>query len=367
MFYNKVPNYAHRSDYQICNSCVMDTSAPEILFSEEGICSYCVGVKHHLNKSWYPDINGTKIMAKKFMTIKKEIGNKPFDSILGLSGGLDSTVVAFQAVEHGLKPLVVHIDAGWNTNESVSNVEKVCRYLDLELHTLVVNWEEMRKLQVAYLNSRVMNQDVPQDHALFSSFYKFASEKKFKYLISGVNFTTESVQPSSWGYTYTDGKQVKYIAKKFGKFKLKDYPLLRIKDYKKILNNNYFDVVRPLDYGFYDPSKWKKSLTELIGWKQYSAKHGESIFTSFFQSIYLYEKFGIDKRKSDYSSLICSGNMTRDEALLELQTLPIQLDARKRLIQIVASKLELTDREIESFLGGEARDHYSLPNDSEKL
>jgi len=345
----------------------MDTSAPEILFNEEGVCSYCAGVKSHINQSWFPDLNGTKIIEKKFTTIKREIGNKPFDSILGLSGGLDSTVVAFQAVEHGLKPLVVHIDAGWNTNESVSNVEKVCRYLDLELHTLVVNWEEMRKLQVAYLNCGVMNQDVPQDHALFSSFYKFASEKKFKYLISGVNFATESVQPSSWGYTYTDGKQIKYIAKKYGKFKLRKYPLLRIKDYKKILNNNYFDVVRPLDYGFYDPSKWKDDLTSLIGWKPYSAKHGESIFTSFFQSVYLYDKFGIDKRRSDYSSLILSGNMTRDRGLLELQIPPIQLDERNRLIQIIASKLELTDREIESFLQGEARDNYSLPNDSDKL
>jgi N-acetyl sugar amidotransferase len=345
----------------------MDTSAPEILFSEDGICGYCTGVKTHINQSWFPDLNGTSTMAKKFDSIKKELANRPFDSILGLSGGLDSTVVAFKAVEYGLKPLVLHIDAGWNTNESVSNVEKVCSYLDLELETIVINWEEMRRLQIAYLNCGVMNQDVPQDHALFSSFYKFASDKKFKYLLSGVNFATESVQPSSWGYTYTDGKQIKYIAKKFGNFKLRKYPILRIKDYKKISNNNYFDIVRPLDYGFYDPSKWQKDLINRIGWKPYWAKHGESVFTGFFQSIYLFEKFGIDKRRSDYSSLILSGNMTRESALRELSKPPIQPIERNRLLQIVASKLELSDAELNTFLLQEPRDHYSLPNDSKNL
>ena len=286
---------------------------------------------------------------------------------MGLSGGVDSAAVAVEAVENGLRPLALHIDAGWNTNESVSNVEKLTSYLNIDLHTVVIDWDEMRKLQIAYLRSNVMNQDTPQDHALFATMYKFMMKQGGTQLLSGVNYTSESVQPASWGYTYADGKQVKYIAKKFGKFRIKNYPIIKIRQFKKIADKKYFDVFRPLDYGKYDPVNGFKRLSEKIGLKAYVAKHTESLFTNFFQSVYLFEKYGIDKRRNHASSLIISGLMSRFEAIQELKKPPIELIDRNRVINAVCSKLEITTREMGEYLTGPKVDHYSLPNDSSKI
>jgi len=367
MFFDKNIRYAHRSEYQICTKCVMDTTASEITFDESGICNFCHGVNSHIGNTWFPNNSGEKILKSKFEEILNYKSNEKYDCLIGISGGIDSSVVACKAKQAGLSPLLLHIDAGWNTNTSVSNVEKLTNFLKLDLHTIVVDWDEMRQLQLAYLKSNVMNQDTPQDHALFSSFYNFAYTNKFKYLISGVNFASESVEPASWGYTYTDGKQIKYIAKKFSNLKLKKYPILRIKEYKKIIKNSYFEIVRPLDFGLYNPIAWKNFLVKRIGWTPYDSKHGESFFTNFFQNIYLYEKFNIDKRRSHLSSLIINKTLHRESVLKELNTPPIGKDVRNRLLRSVASKLEISESELESFLYSQARDHYALPNDSKKI
>jgi hypothetical protein len=212
-----------------------------------------------------------------------------------------------------------------------------------------------------------MNQDTPQDHALFATMYKFLAKQEVTTLLSGVNYTSESVQPASWGYTYADGKQVKYIAKKFGKFRIKNYPIMKINQFKKIADKKYLDVFRPLDYGKYNPINISKQLSEKFGWKAYGAKHAESLFTNFFQSIYLFEKYGIDKRRNHASSLIVSGLMSRLEAIEELDKLPITQINRNRVISAVCSKLEITIKKMDEYLSGPKVDPYSLPNDSSKI
>jgi N-acetyl sugar amidotransferase len=367
MFFDKNVRYTHSQDYQICSNCVMDTSAPEIFFDSDGTCNFCNGVRYHLGRNWFPNEFGEQQKFNKYSLIKTKGLGKKYDCILGLSGGVDSAAVALEAVENGLRPLALHIDAGWNTNESVSNVEKLTNYLNIDLHTVVIDWNEMRKLQIAYLRSNVMNQDTPQDHALFATMYKFLMKQGVTTLLSGVNYTSESVEPASWGYTYADGKQVKYIAKKFGKFRIKKYPIMKLKQFIKIADKKYLDVFKPLDYGKYDPIDCSKKLSEKIGWKAYGAKHAESLFTNFFQSVYLFEKYGIDKRRNHASSLICSGFMSRLEAIEELDKPPIGLIDRNRVINAVCSKLEITTREMGEYLTGPKVDHYSLPNDSSKI
>ena len=367
MFFDKDVRYTHSQDYQICSNCVMDTSAPEIVFEKDGTCSFCNGVKNHFGRNWFPNEFGEQQKYEKYSKIKSNGLGKKYDCILGLSGGVDSAAVALEAVENGLRPLALHIDAGWNTNESVSNVEKLTSYLNIDLHTVVIDWDEMRKLQKAYLRSNVMNQDTPQDHALFATMYKFLMKQGETTLLSGVNYTSESVQPASWGYTYADGKQVKYIAKKFGKFRIKNYPIMKIRQFKRIADKKYLDVFRPLDYGKYDPVNVSELLSEKIGWKAYGAKHAESLFTKFFQSVYLFEKYRIDKRRNHASSLIISGLMSRLEAVKELDKPPIETIDRNRVINAVCSKLEISIIEMEEYLSGPKVDHYSLPNDSSKI
>lgn len=367
MFFDKNVRYTLRKDYQICVNCIMDTTASEIFFDQHGICNFCAGKEFHQNRDWCVDDSSVLRIKKIYNEIRNKKMSKKYDSLIGLSGGIDSAVVAFKAIENGLKPLALHIDAGWNTNESVSNVEKICKHLNLDLHTIVIDWQEMRKLQIAYLQSGVMNQDTPQDHALFSSFYKFAKKYNFEYVLSGVNFSSEMVQPASWGYTFADGKQIKYIAKKFQKLKLKKYPLMKIRQYKKYIENNFFKVVRPLDYGIYKPLEWQDKFLKLIDWKPYKSKHGESLFTFFYQSIYLYEKFKIDKRRNYLSSLILSENIKRAEAIKLVESPILNANERNILMNSICSKLEIPIEEMNNFLNSPIVSHFDLPNDSKRI
>jgi N-acetyl sugar amidotransferase len=367
MFFDKSIRYTQRQDYQICNNCVMDTSASEIYFDSEGICGFCAGVNYHIERTWFPTSAGSNLKREFFQEIRSIGKNKKHDCLIGLSGGVDSAMVLFQAIENGLRPLVLHIDTGWNTRESVSNVERLTKNFNLDLHTIVIDWDTMRDLQIAYLESGVLNQDVPQDHALFASIYKFAIANDVTTILSGVNYSSESVEPASWGYTYIDGKQIKYIARKFGRNRLRNYPIMRITEYKKLISRNNFEIFRPLDYGVYNPSESAKVLQKLFGWENYEHKHSESLFTNFFQSIYLYEKYGIDKRRNNYSSLILSGNMSRNEAIEKLSKSPTDKFGRNRLMQSVCSKLNINEEQMDKYLNGEKKDHYSYPNDSHKI
>ena len=346
---------------RMCTTCVMDTSSPEIEFDTAGVCGFCRGVKGHVGQKWFPDAASASIADERFEHIRIAGLNKQFDSILGISGGVDSAVVAKRALERGLRPLAVHIDGGWNTRESVQNVKALTEKLNIELRTIVIDWSEMRAIQLAFLRSGTLNQDIPQDHSFFVSLYKLAIELNLPTVLSGVNFATESVEPASWGHSYLDGSNLKAIVKKSGfRKRIKKYPVWTNRQYQKETKKLSFKVFEPLNYGIYDPQLEISQLKEDIEWATYDGKHGESIFTGWFQKVYLPERYGIDKRKAHFSSLIISGLMNRDEAINKLKD-PIIADSdRNELDRIVAQKLQVSRETLNSFLHLPHKDNHQF-------
>lgn len=305
--------------YQICTRCVMDTSDPEISFDSNGVCNHCDTFDNVTRKRWHPDEEGERRLAIIIEQIRNAGKGRDYDCIIGLSGGIDSSYLALKVKEMGLRPLVVHVDAGWNSELAVANIEKIVKYCDYDLHTHVINWEEMRDLQLAYLKSGVANQDVPQDHALFASLYHFATQNSIRYVLSGGNIATEGIFPGSWQGPAMDAINLKAIHSKYGQQPLKTYSIIGFFKYfiwypfvKKMT------VVRPLNYMPYDKKMAIETLQQTIGFRAYGRKHGESLFTKLYQNYYLPERFGYDKRRPHLSSLIVSGQLTREDALREL-------------------------------------------------
>lgn len=304
---------------QTCTRCVMDTSDSEIVFDEKGVCNHCHQFDNVTSKRWYPNAEGKQKLDEIFSVIRQEGRGKEYDCIIGLSGGVDSSYLALMMKDYGLRPLVVHVDGGWNSELAVHNIEKILKYCNYELFTHVMDWEDMRDLQLAYLKAGVANQDVPQDHAFFSTLYHFAVKNNIRYVISGGNIATESVFPRSWHHSAMDAINLHAIHKQFGSQKLKHYKTISFAEY-------YFyyplirkmKTVRPLNYMPYNKQEALQHLITTIGYKDYGRKHGESRFTKFFQNHYLPVKFGIDKRRIHLSSMILSEQMTREEAVNEL-------------------------------------------------
>lgn len=309
----------HNKHYQICTRCVMDTTDSKIVFDANGVCNHCREFDIVTSKRWFPNVEGAKTLNAIYESIKRENARKPYDCILGLSGGVDSSYLALKLHEAGMRPLVVHVDGGWNSELAVANIEKIVRYCGWDLHTIVIDWEEMKDLQLAYLKSGIANQDVPQDHAFFASLYHFAIKYGIRYIMSGGNIATESVLPKSWHWDAMDATNLRAIHKQFGTKKLKNYKTIGFYElyfYYPFIKK--MRTVRPLNFMPYIKREVLQELKEKIGYKEYARKHGESIFTKFFQNYWLPEKWGYDKRKPHLSSLILSSQMTREEALEEL-------------------------------------------------
>lgn len=304
---------------QVCTNCVMDTSDPEIVFDDQGVCNHCHQFENETRKSWFPNEEGKQKLEQFFDAVRQEGRGKEYDCIIGLSGGVDSSYLALILKDYGLRPLVVHVDGGWNSELAVHNIEQIVKHCGYELFTHVIDWEEMRDLQLAYLKAGVANQDVPQDHAFFASLYHFAVKNKIRYVISGGNIATEVVFPSSWHHAAMDAINLHAIHKRYGSIPLKRYKTISFFEYyfyypfiKKMV------AFRPLNYMPYDKQEALRTLVSTVGYKEYGRKHGESRFTKFFQNHYLPEKFGIDKRRMHLSSMILSGQLTREAALEEL-------------------------------------------------
>lgn len=354
------------TQHQICTRCIMDTTDPEITFDAQGICNHCHEFDQVTSKRWFPNEEGKRKLEMLFNKLKEEGKGKEYDCILGLSGGLDSSYLALVMKDYDLRPLVVHVDAGWNSDDSVKNVQAVVNHCNFELHTKVVNWNEVKDLQLAYLKAGVANQDVAQDHAFFASLYHFAIEKDIKYVISGHNFATESILPSAWQHAAMDEINLKDIHKKYGSIRLKEYKTISFFDY-------YFNypiikkmkVLQPLNYMAYSKEIALNRLKG-IGYVPYERKHGESRFTKFFQNYYLPKKFNIDKRKAHLSSLIVSGFITRQEALDKLRE-PLYDDSE--LIQdkdFISNKLGISISELDKYVEGPNRHYSEFKNWDEK-
>ena len=337
--------------YQICTQTIMDTTDPNIVFNDNGESDYYVNYKQSIETTWHTDERGYKELMIEAEKIKKEGKNKDFDCIIGLSGGLDSSYAAYVAKEiMGLRPLIYHVDAGWNTEQAVSNIEKLINGLDLDLYTDVINWEEMKDLQLAFLKSQIADQDLPQDYAFFSSLYKFAKKNKIKYVLTGGNFSTECCrEPEEWGgFPGIDTTLVKDIHKQFGKKPLKTFPLVDILNYK--IYYRYIlgmKVFKPLNLVPYNKKEVENFLNDKYGWESFQHKHHESRFTRFYEDFWLPRKFGFEKRRAHFSSLILTGQMTREEALNRISKPELSEDFLQKEFDYVADKLDLTRAELQ--------------------
>lgn len=347
---------------KICSRCVMDTSDPDISFNSEGICNHCIEFDTVTRKHWFPDDEGRRRLAAIVEDIKAAGSKQEYDCILGLSGGVDSSYLAIKVREWGLRPLVVHVDAGWNSELAVANIENVVKHCAYDLHTHVVDWEEMKDLHLAYLRAGIANQDVPQDHIFFASLYHFATSNGIRYILSGGNIATEGIFPRAWHGSAMDAVNLKAIHLKYGQKPLRNYKTISFFDYylwypfvKKMR------TVRPLNYMYYDKTQAVKELERTIGWRAYGRKHGESLFTKLFQNYYLPEKFGYDKRRPHFSSLIVSGQMTREEALEKLNE-PLY-DAQELEIDIAyfCKKLRITREQFTEFMNAHPHHHTDFP------
>lgn len=344
----------------------MDTTDPTIIFDEKGICDYCHNYYDNILPNWTNSVEDEKNILPILEKIKKEGKNKDYDCIIGISGGLDSSYLVHLAVtKWGMRPLLYHVDAGWNSDVSTSNIMSLVDKLGLDLYTDVINWEEMKDLQRAFIKSQVPDIDTPQDLVFFSSLYNYCAKNGIKYILTGGNYSTECVrEPLAWGaYYQTDMKYVNDIHGKFGERKLVTFPRCDIFKYKiqyRFING--IRVVKPLDHTRFIKKEAEDTLEELYGWQRYKHKHHESRFTRWYEAFWLREKFGFDKRKNHLSSLVLTGQMSREEALKRVSEPELPVDELKKETEYVAKKLGFTVEELMGYFHGQNKTFQDYKN-----
>jgi N-acetyl sugar amidotransferase len=339
-------------NYQMCTRCVYDTEIDGISFNQEGLCSYCQSYDRLAKK--YIDIPDT-VKRSQLDTIVgkiKRLGrNKKYDCILGLSGGVDSSYLAWLSKNLGLRPLVVHFDNGWNSELAVKNIENIVTKLNYDLETYVFNWEEFKDLQRAYFKAGVVDIEVPTDYLIFAVLNKIAAKHGIKYILSGYNYVTEFGMPKGWNYPNKfDNRNLQDIHRKFGKVRLRDFPTFGRFErfyYQHILG---IETAPLLNYTSYVKRDVKAFISEELGWRDYGGKHYESIFTRFYQGYVLPKKFKVDKRKAHWSALICSGQASKTEALEDLKNEPYDPQLQKQDLVYVAKKLDFTEEEFKQIM-----------------
>ena len=353
-------------NYQICNKCVMDTSDSKVTFNRKGECDHCQNFDNNIFPNWHTGEQGLSELMREAEKIKKSGKGQDFDCIIGLSGGLDSSYTAYIAKEvMGLKPLLFHVDAGWNTNQAVANIEKLVDGLGVDLYTEVIDWKEMKDLQVAFFKSQTPDQDIPQDTAFFSALYKFAKQKKIKYVLTGGNYSTECCrEPDEWGaFPGIDKSLIRDIHKKFGSLKLKNFPIIDVLVYKifyhKVLGMKVF---KPLNFVPFIKKDAEFLLNQKYLWESFHHKHHESRFTRFYEDYWMPRKFGYEKRRAHFSSLIMTNQMTRKDAIERLQSPEMDDKFMKLEFEYIANKLGLTVTELQNIFDGENKTFHDYKN-----
>lgn len=350
---------------QVCTFCVMDASNPGIRFDATGRCNCCVDAITRQPHEWWPGTDGQQRMRSMVERLKAEGEGKPYDVMIGLSGGIDSAYLAHVIVRKlGLRALAVHVDGGWNSEPAVRNIESLVRSLKLDLHTHVVEWQEMRDVQLAFLKASVFNQDIPQDHAFFSTLYRTAHRFKLRSFLSGVNFSSENIIPPSQGSpTAIDGRHLRGVHRRFGGKPLGCFPVMGLTEFLwKTRFSGSLTIEKPLNFLPYDKDAAKEELVAEYGWRDYGGKHHESRFTKFYEQILLPRKFGVDKRRQHLSSLIVSGQLTRQDALKSLAETTIDDATARRDIRFVAKKLGIPSDELEKLISNPPIPHGKYPN-----
>ena len=353
--------------YVVCNRCVMDTSDPEIIFDNKGFCNHCTEFINETSKNIYQG-KETDLQLKNLVSeIKRNGKNSKYDCLIGVSGGVDSSYVAYMTHQLGLRTLAVHLDNGWNSEEAVLNIKNLCNKLNIDYTSFILEWEEFRDLQLSVLKSSIVEVEIPTDIAILGALHKTASKYNIKYIISGGNFATEGILPKKWFYNPKDLTLLKAIQKKFGKKRIKNFPYF---DYKKEIYYKFFKGIKIkylLNYIPYEKDKVMDVLKEELDWKYYGGKHYESKFTGFVQSYYQYEKFNLDYRRATFSTQICTGEMKREEALKELNEKPYNQEKINIEIDYISKKLGIEKNEFLDIFNSPAKSYKDYPNDEKKL
>jgi len=333
----------------------MDTTDEKIVFDAAGVCDHCRTFRTRILQNWRTDASGRAELDRQVAQIKTAGAGRDFDCIIGMSGGIDSSYLTYLAKEElGLRPLVFHVDAGWNSQEAVNNIERMVDGLGLDLFTEVIDWEEMKDLQLAFIKAGVPHIDTPQDHAFFATMYKFAEENSVRYILTGANLSTECIRnPIEWMYYQSDAIQLRDIHRRFGTRPLEKFPVTSILRHKVILPYlKGIRVLRPLNFLPYTKADAIDLLVSKFGWQPYPQKHFESRFTRFYEGFWLPRKFGYDTRRVQFSSLILTGQMTREEALAQLSRPALDDETAAHEFEYVATKLGITVAELRGYFEG---------------
>ncbi len=340
------------TEYRICAKTVMDTSDPGIRFDADGISNHYTDFQNNVAPNWHTGVDGRARLEKSVEEIRKSGAGRDFDCIIGLSGGADSSYMLHKMVtEYGLRPLVFHVDGGWNSEVAVNNINCLVDRLGLDLFTEVIDWEEMRNFQLAMFKSGVPHIDIPQDMAFVGVLYRFAEKHGIKWILNGGNISTECVlMPLQILYWGTDMTQVRDILGRFGTSQMKTYPFTNVLYHKLYLRYlRGVKVLKPLNFMPYIKKDALAELERVYGWKPYPQKHFESRFTRFFEGYWLPTRFGYDMRRNQLSSLILTGQMTRDEALTELSKPPLEPAFAGQEFKYIATKLGIGVDELRSY------------------
>jgi N-acetyl sugar amidotransferase len=352
--------------YRVCVRCIMDSSDHEITFDEQGHCNHCRRAEGQIKNKLPAYTEGEYRLDRVVARIKEAGRGKSYDCIVGVSGGVDSTYLAHTVKQAGLRPLAVHFDNGWNSELAVQNIEQTLQRLEIPLYTHVVDWEEFRDLQLAFLRASVPDAEIPTDHAIGALLHHTAARFGVRHIISGTNINTESILPLSWTYYVSDWKYIRGIHKRFGSRPLRTYPSSTLARYIWRILVRRIRTISLLNSIPYDRATAVDVLERELGWRNYGAKHHESIYTRFFQSYILPRKFNIDKRRAHYSSMIMSGQMTREEATAAMEE-PIadpRLLAEDRVY--VVKKLNISEDDFESIMQLPIRSYRDYDNDSRR-
>ena len=349
--------------WRTCTRCVMDTSVSDIEFDTDGVCSYCRAASGRLAKEHFIGEAHRGKLDTLVMQIKREGAGKPYDCIIGVSGGVDSSYVAYVVKRQlGLRPLAVHFDNGWNSDLAVDNIERLLSALDIDLYTHVVDWEEFRDLQLAFLKSSVPNSEIPTDHAIAALLYRTAARHGVRFILHGGNLATESIMPAVWMRGALDLRFIRAIHRRFGTRPLTTYPVLGLAHlaYHTFVRRTRFIGI--LNYIEYNKNEAIEFMASTFGWRRYEGKHFESVFTRWFQGYLLPAKYGMDKRRPHYASLIVSGQMTRDAALEALQHPIYDPEIAKDDVRYVCRKFGLSEPEFEAIMRAPVRVFSDYPN-----
>jgi N-acetyl sugar amidotransferase len=356
------------ASYRICTRCIMDTTDPEISFDEEGVCNHCHDYDRRLEAEVFPGAKGRQQLAKVVAQIKREGKGKKYDCILGLSGGVDSTYVAYVTKKLGLRPLAVHLDNGWNSEISVRNIENIVNILELDLHTEVLDWEEFRRLQVAFLRASTPDSEIPTDHAIIATLYRLAAQHKVRWIMDGSNIVTEIMVPATWSHGHSDWGYIKHLNDNFGGAELKTYPHYDYYDYMvRFPHRQKIQRFPLLNYIDFNKLEAIEVMKKELKWTPYGGKHYESIYTRFYQGYILPKKFGFDKRRSHLSCLVANNRITRDQALAEIQQPSLSEEMERDDRAFVAKKLGLSEAEFTEIMNAPRKTFWDYPSSERDL